>query len=77
MGWDSERYGELARLILQTRPDEMTCDEWLGHVAEYAEALMKGEPVPPTLAEVERHMAICPNCTEEFKCLLAALRESC
>jgi hypothetical protein len=74
---EPEKFRDLARFLLKTRPEEMTCDEWLDHVGEYAEALLAGGPVPPTLAEVERHMDICPECTEEFRALLAALRDEC
>jgi hypothetical protein len=70
---DLEKYRDLARFLLKTRPDEMTCSEWLDCVGEYAEAVLAGRPAPPCLAEVERHMEICPECAEEFRAILAAL----
>ena len=70
---DPEKFRDLARFLLQTRPDEMTCGEWLDQVGEYAEVMLAGRPVPPRLAEVERHMGMCPQCAEEFRAILAAL----
>jgi hypothetical protein len=72
---DPEKYRDLARFLLKTRPDEMTCEEWLHQVGEYADAVLAGRPIPPSLHEVQRHMEICPECAEEFCALLAALSE--
>lgn len=65
---------ELAGVLLATRPDELTCDEWLDRVGGYAEALAAGRPVPPGSELLEHHLAICPECREELDALVAALR---
>lgn len=70
-----ETYNKLARVLLITRPEEMTCDEWLDHVGQYAEEILAGRAVPESLSEVHRHMGMCPECTEEFQAILAALRD--
>lgn len=64
----------LAGLLVQTRPDELTCDEWLDRVGGYAEAAAAGRPAPAGSELVEHHLAVCPECREEFAALVAALR---
>jgi hypothetical protein len=71
-----ETYRKLARLLINTRPEEMTCDEWLEHVGHYVDIVRAGCPVPECLEEVHRHMEMCPECAEEFKAILAALCDS-
>jgi hypothetical protein len=75
MKLDPEKYRNLAGFLLKTRPDEMTCDEWIDHVGEYAELVLAGRPIPPSLDEVVRHIDLCPECAEEFRAILAALRK--
>jgi hypothetical protein len=65
---------DLAGVLLQTRPDELTCDEWLDRVGGYAEAVAAGGPVPAGTDLIEHHIGICPECREEFDALVAALR---
>ena len=65
---------DLADLLLKTRPDELTCDEWLDRVGGYAEAFACGHPPPTGCELVEHHLALCAECREEFDALVAALR---
>ena len=65
----------LAGLLAETRPHELTCDEWVDHVAGYTEAVLAGTPPPVEAELVEQHLALCPECREEFRALLAALRD--
>lgn len=65
---------DLAGVLLKTRPDELTCDEWLDRAGGYAEAVAAGRPVPAGSELVEHHLDICPECREEFDALVAALR---
>jgi hypothetical protein len=69
-----EQVRDLAGVLLATRPDELTCDEWLDRIGAYAEATAAGRPVPPNSERLEHHLAICPECREEFDALVAALR---
>lgn len=64
----------LAGLVAETRPHELTCDEWVHRVAGYLDATLRGTPLPPEAELVEQHIALCPECREEFEVLLAALR---
>jgi hypothetical protein len=67
---------ELGGVLHLTRPDELTCDEWLDAIGRYAEALAADMPAPPGSELVEHHLAICPECREEMDALVAALRPS-
>ena len=64
----------LAEVLRITRPDELTCDEWLDRVGAYAEAVAAGAAKPPGSELIDHHLEICPECREEFEALLAALR---
>jgi hypothetical protein len=75
MKLDPDHYEKLARVLLKTRPEEMSCEDWLDHVAEYTDHVLAGRLIPPSLAEVERHMDMCPECTEEFCAILVSLRD--
>lgn len=65
---------DLADLLLKSRPDELTCDEWLDRVGGYAEAAAAGRPPPDGSELVAHHLDVCPECREEFDALVAALR---
>ena len=67
---------DLVGVLLKTRSDELTCDEWLDHVGSYAEAAAAGSPAPEGSDRVAHHLSLCPECREEFEALLAALRPS-
>lgn len=71
---DGQKFEKLARFLLETRPVEMSCEDWLDHVGQYADCVLAGECIPVALKDVERHMELCPECAEEFRALLEALR---
>ena len=75
MKLDPEKYRDLAGFLLKTRPDEMTCEEWIDHVGEYVELILAGRPIPASLDEVVRHIDLCPQCGEELEAILTAVRE--
>jgi hypothetical protein len=70
----AEQLRALTNVLRLTRPHEMSCDEWLHGVGAYAEAAAAGRPVPPGSELIEHHLALCPDCREEFDALVAALR---
>ena len=55
---------------VETRAEELDCEEFLSSMAAYAEARAGGRPVEPALAAHER---LCGNCREECRALIAAL----
>ena len=61
MKLDHEKYRKLAGFLLKTRPEEMSCDEWIDRVGEYAERVLAGRPIPASLDEVVRHIEHCPE----------------
>ena len=75
MSLPPEEMRELARYVLLTRPDEIGCDDWLGYAPRYAELLAGGQPAPEPIQKAAEHLDLCPECAEEFRALLAALRE--
>jgi hypothetical protein len=75
MATELEKYRQLARYLVQTRPVELTCDEWLDHVGLYAEHALAGTPAPASLDLVREHLELCPECDEEFRAILEALRD--
>ena len=75
MSLSPEELRELARYVLLTRPDEIGCDDWLGHAPRYAELVTARAPVPEPLRRAAEHLGTCPECAEEFRALLVALTE--
>jgi hypothetical protein len=71
---NNEQLATLLRVLGQTRPDELTCDEWLERVSGYAEATAAGLPPPPGSELVRHHLDLCPECLEEFEALVQSLR---
>lgn len=63
----------LAHMTVNTRPAEITCDDWLDLVGRYAELVFAGKTVPAELHAVEEHLKVCPECTEEFEALQKTL----
>lgn len=64
---------DLADCALRSRPQEITCDEWIERVGPYVEALARGGEIPAALDVVAHHTEICPQCAEEFEALRDAL----
>lgn len=70
----------LARAAARTAAHEISCDQLLDRLAAYvesgaaaADAARRPAALPPELAAVRDHLAICPECTEELTALLRAL----
>ena len=70
MKLDKQKLARLAEMTLNTRPDEISCDDWLELVSEYLEAVKTGKDIPDRLTEVRRHADTCPECAEELRALL-------
>jgi hypothetical protein len=63
----------LAQVLLLTKPEELTCDQWLDEVPAYVELLATGEMIPNRFALLEHHLAICPECAEELAAMVTAV----
>lgn len=75
MKLDPETIRKLAKLTLETKPDEITCDDWVHRVGEYVEAKERGEELEERLRLVETHTEQCTHCAEELEALRDILEE--
>ncbi len=64
----------LTEFALVTREVEIGCDECLAQAGAFAENELAGKEVREAMRLVQQHLAVCPECREEYEALLAALR---
>lgn len=67
-----EQLADLARIIAATADDEIDCDELLERVAAYLDLADTDGVLPDELEKVRQHLAVCPQCREEFDALVRA-----
>ena len=75
MQLDPETIRKLARLTLETKPEGISCDDWIHRVGEYIEARRRGDALEERLLVVERHGYECESCGEELATLESILEE--
>ena len=73
MKLDPETIRKLAKLTLETKPEEITCDDWVHRVGEYVEAKRSGDDLEERLRVVEDHASSCKSCNEELEALRGLL----
>ena len=73
MALDKQQIKTLLSFVADTREDEITCDECLSGMAEFAEMQLLGAEIPDAQKHIQAHIAFCPECTEEYEVLLEAL----
>ena len=64
-----EQVGGIVKMLGLTTEREFDCGECLQHVSEFAEAQLAARPVGEVIAKVEQHLALCPECREEYEAL--------
>ena len=69
-----EQVGGIVKMLGLTRDREFNCSECLQHVGEFAERQLTDKPVDEVIARVEQHLALCPECREEFEALMKVLK---
>jgi uncharacterized protein with PIN domain len=69
-----EQVGSIVKMLGLTRDHEFNCSECLQHVSEFAECQLARKPVAEVLASVEQHLALCPECREEYQALMKILK---
>lgn len=74
MKLNQDQIRKLAQATVETRPEEIDCDQWLDKVAGYVEAVANGQPVPSEYQPVADHLAVCPECSEEFDAMIELLK---
>jgi hypothetical protein len=69
-----EQVASIVKMLEQTCDQELNCGECLRHVSEYAERQLAGLPLDQVVASVEQHLAVCPECQEEYLALMKILK---
>ncbi len=72
--FSQDELSKLARIIAETREEEIGCDDCLEEMARFAEMKLAGLNAAASLPLVEDHWSKCGDCREEFEALLEALR---
>jgi len=70
----SEQVGSIVKMLGLTTDREFNCSECLQHVSEFAEYQLANKPVGEVIAKVEQHLALCPECREEYEALIKILK---
>ena len=70
----SEQVSSIVKMLGLTREREFDCSECLQHVGEFAECQIANQPLDEVIARVEQHLALCPECREEFEALMKILK---
>jgi len=64
----------IVKILGLTTDTEFNCGECLQHVSEFAECQLVNKPVGEVIAKVEQHLAMCPECREEYEALMKILK---
>ncbi len=76
MRLNEEQFDMLGALIAQAdERDKLGCDGCFELMAQFAETMMAGEELEPTLQAVQVHLEQCRCCRYEYEALLVALHE--
>jgi hypothetical protein len=70
----SESLEMMVNQLEHTQDVELSCDEVLALLDQFAEAYLRGEDVAQALPLVQHHLDMCGDCREEFEALLRILR---
>ena len=76
MALSRQQIDALVKAVSLTNEVEMTCDECLKELAEFAERSLSGKSISEGMKAIEHHLTICAECHEEYKALLAALKDA-
>lgn len=66
----------LMEQIEHTREVELTCDEVLALMDQFAEMTLRGEDAAQYLPLVQQHLELCADCQEELDALMRILHEA-
>ena len=69
-----EQVGGIVKMLGLTTEREFDCGECLQHVSEFAERQLANKPVGEVISKVEQHLALCPECREEYEALMKILK---
>lgn len=74
MALDRAEIRTLVAAVSATRDVEIDCDACLAGMAEFAEAQLVDAEFSDALQRVREHLALCPECSEEYALLEALLQ---
>jgi uncharacterized protein with PIN domain len=66
--------GGIVKMLGLTCEHEFNCSECLQNISEFAECQLVNKPVDEIIAKVEQHLALCPECREEYEALMKILK---
>ena len=66
----------LVRRVFDAHEGEMACGDCYARVDRFAELELEGLDAAAALPLVEEHLRGCPECHEEFACLVEVLRDA-
>ena len=76
MRLNEEQFAVLGSLVAKAdERDKLGCDGCFELMAQFAETMMAGDELTPTLEAVQIHLEQCRCCRYEYEALLVALRE--
>ncbi len=75
MGLSPKQVEILLGAVQLTKDEELDCDRCLTELAQFAEHELEGRPVPEAIVLVQEHLKSCPECCEEYRVLIEALKE--
>jgi hypothetical protein len=70
-----EQIKRLVRDVLNTRLDEIDCEECLEQLDLFVEMKLAGKDASSALPLVQHHLELCVSCREEFEALLSVVAE--
>ena len=73
---DKDKFQQMLKVIEQTRPDELSCDEIANLLCQFSEVVQAGGNAASLMPLIEHHLQICPDCREEFEALMRVLNQS-
>jgi len=76
MNISDEQIQAMLEMLALTKDVEVSCDDCLQQMAEFAETTLAGKSIPEGLKCIDEHLQRCRECREEFEALKAALDES-
>ena len=70
----THQVGSIVKMLGLTTEREFNCGECLQNVSEFSENQLANKPVCEVISKVEQHLALCPECREEYEALMKILK---
>ena len=66
----------MTAIVFQGIPNEVSCDEVLEMIDQFAELVMAGKNASKIMPKIQQHLDMCPDCREEYESLLKILEHN-